>query len=589
MLSLGRRPRAAFFVFAGASRAQRVRGDRGISTRRLRALVVAALILLAWSPAQGLETTRQLLEGGAPRLALDRVERNQPRDATDSRWSEWEMLRLRALSALERHRELLDRVNTVAADLVERERGQAWALAARSALEAGEPVQARSFAARALWASSTTPEQERALRVLVIDSYLAEGNGHVAFRAMLRFAQDYHPLEPATAARFVEGLLALDMAREAANWLARLEEGSPAKQMLRLKAGLLKPDAAIAQSRSQLAKGDALGHWRVIAEAAQQGGKRSTHIEALEQLVQQAPGRKKANAAAAALWESYQASADQAANLNHLLAGDDAAWMKYALERSQADPFIARAFFAYLGQRAGSQEARQTAFRQLVLSLQKSKLERVALRLLDQGDIGLAAIDGETRLRLGAIAGANGEAAVAARLWAGLDAPSGMTRAEWDLRRALAYWRAEETDAAIKSLATAAGEKQLLPEKAVEHAIALGREMGAAGRAQLADTSLGALLQVVGPKHQRELLMALGDAAEKSGRFAQAGAYFLQAALAPDGHPPDATASTARLAAGLNLARAGYKDDARAQFDWVIRHSRDAAERDVARKGRAKL
>ena len=224
-----------------------------------------------------------------------------------------------------------------------------------------------------------------------------------------------------------------------------------------------------------------------------------------------------------------------------------------------------------------------------MLSLQKSKLDLVALRLVDRGSIQLTGLDGETRFRLGMIADAHGEAASAVRLWAGLDAPSGMTKVEWDLRRALAYWRAGEADAAMKSLATAAADKQLLPEKAVEHAIALGREMGAAGRAQLADTSLAALLQLVGAKHQRELLMALGDAAEKGGWFAQAGTYFLQAALAPEGGAPNPTASSARLAAALNLARAGYKEDARAQFEWVIRHSRDAAERDIARKGRAKL
>jgi hypothetical protein len=96
-------------------------------------------------------------------------------------------------------------------------------------------------------------------------------------------------------------------------------------------------------------------------------------------------------------------------------------------------------------------------------------------------------------------------------------------------------------------------------------------------------------LQLVGAKHQRELLMALGDAAEKGGRFARAGSYFLQAALAPDGERAGATASKARLAAALSLARAGYKEDARAQLEWVIRHSRDAGEREVARKAQAKL
>jgi hypothetical protein len=589
MRTQGRRPRAAFFVSRGALRRVSGDGDRSRSQERMRTIIAAAVMLVASFPAVGLESTRQLLESGAAQLALDRVERHQPREAADARWGEWEIMRLRALTALARYRDVLARVGADASGFPERERRQALGLAARSALEGGEPARARGYAARALWQGSPEPDEERALRMLVIESYLAEGNGQAAFRTMLRFAQDYHPVGSATAARFAEGLLALDMAREAANWLSRLEEGSPAKQMLRLKAGLVKPEAAIGQARALLAKGDSRGHWRVIAEAADRGGKPSIRIEALEQLTQQATDREDARAAAARLWETYLASAARSANVNHLLVGDDAAWATYASQRLQPDPFIARAFFAYLAQRAATPQARQSAYLELVLSLQKSRLELVSLRLLELGNIELNAISGEARYRLGTIAEAHDEAATAARVWAGLAAPSGMTKAEWETRRALVLWRANEAEAAATTLAAAANEKQALPAKAVHVAISLGQAMVASGSAEPTDTSLAALLQLVGAKHQRELLMALGDAAEKGGRFARAGSYFLQAALAPDGERAGATASKARLAAALSLARAGYKEDARAQLEWVIRHSRDAGEREVARKAQAKL
>jgi hypothetical protein len=555
----------------------------------MRALLLAVLILAAVDPATALETTRQLLAGGAPQLALDRVQQRQPRETTDSKWGEWEALRLQALFALERYQDVLERTRALPAGMPERARRQALALASRSALRAGQPAQARALVARALWQSGALPDDARGLRLLVIDSYLAEGNGQVAFRVMLRFAQDYHPLEPATAEHFVDGLLALDMAREAANWLSRLEEGSPAKQMLRLKAGLIKPDAAIAQSRKQLSKDSPRGHWQVIAEAAALAGNRSVRIEALEQLVQTAGGRKEAGTAAAELWQTYLTLAQEAANLNHLLVGDDPAWSAYASQRLQPDPFMARAFYAYLAQRARSQEARQAAQLQLVLSLQKGKLDAVALRLFDQATIDVAAIDRQARYRLGSIAEARDEAALAARLWAGLAVPAGTTMAEWEMRHALVYWRAGNPEEALKALAAAASEKQSLPANAVRDAIALGQEMIAAGKAETADASLPALLLLAGTGYQRELLMALGRTAEASGLFARAGGYFLQAALALDGRAPDATAPTARLAAGLNLARAGYKQDARAQFEWVVDHSRDPAEREVARRGLSKL
>lgn len=555
----------------------------------MRVVLIAILLFTTVHAASALETTRRLLESGAPRLALDRIERQQPPETKSARWAEWELLRLEALFALERYEDLLKRAEAHAGELPERERRRALALAARAALEAGRPEEARHFVARALWESGALPEDERQLRLVVIESYLAEGNGDTAFRTMLKFTQDYHPIDHDTAARFVTGLIALDMAREAANWLARLEEGSPAKEMLRLKAGLVKPDAAIAQARTRLAKGGDRGYWKVIAEAAARGGKPSVRIEALEERLQHAAGRKEVEATAAQLWEIYQASAEEAANANHLLVGDDTAWAKYASERREPDPFMARAFFAYLAHRARSLEARQAAYRQLVLSLARSKLERVALRLFNNGDIALTGLDADTRFRLGSIAETQGDAAVAARLWDGLATPSGMTKTEWETRRALVFWRAGNAEAAVKALAVAASEKQTLPAKAVQDAISLAQAMAAADGPQLTDASLSALLQLVGPEHQRELLMALGNTAEASGRFARAGGYFLQAALAPDGRTPVATASKARLAAALNLARAGYKEDARAQFEWVIHHSRDAAEREVARKGQATL
>jgi len=561
------------------------RPPKGTDNDVMRAILLALLLATAANSATALETTWELLANGAPQLALDRIERRQPPESTDPQWADWEALRLRALFELKRYEDVLGRAQALPSGLPERARGQALALAARSALAAGQPARARMLVARALWQSGALPEDARELRRLVIDSYLAEGNGNTAFRVMLRYAQDYHPLEPAQAEHFVEGLLALGMAREAANWLARLEEGSPAKQMLRLKAGLIKPDAAIAQSRGWLSKGGDARHWQVIAEAAALGGKPSVRIEALEQLVRQAGEGKAATAAATELWEAYQTLAQASANRNHLLVGDDAAWAAYASQRLRPDPFIARAFFAYLAQRARTLEARRSAQRELVVSLEQAKLGVVALRLFEQNTMDLATTDGEARYHLGVIAEAQGEARLAARFWAGLSAPAGLTKAQWAVRRALVDWRSGKTGDAVGALATAAGDKQPIPANEVPRAIALGEEMIASGKPDMVDTSLPALLILAGTGHQRELLMALAGAAEANGLFARAGSYFLQAALAPDGKSRGATASSARLAAGRNLARAGYRQDAREQFEWVIRHSRDPAEREVARRG----
>jgi hypothetical protein len=47
---------------------------------------------------------------------------------------------------------------------------------------------------------------------------------------------------------------------------------------------------------------------------------------------------------------------------------------------------------------------------------------------------------------------------------------------------------------------------------------------------------------------------------------------------------PDAAAAEARLHAGLALARAGLHDDARLQFEWLLKNARDPAQIAVARR-----
>jgi hypothetical protein len=67
---------------------------------------------------------------------------------------------------------------------------------------------------------------------------------------------------------------------------------------------------------------------------------------------------------------------------------------------------------------------------------------------------------------------------------------------------------------------------------------------------------------------------------------AAADAYLRSALLAAS---PDASAVQARLLAANNLVRAGLKNDARAQFEWVMKHSKDPALVEDARRGLAGL
>jgi hypothetical protein len=244
----------------------------------------------------------------------------------------------------------------------------------RSAIAGGRPAEARAHAARLLWQLDPTPEEARAARLVVIDGHLAEKQGETAFHAMLRFDQDYRPLDRATAAHFVSRLLDLALHKEAVNWLAALDDADPLKLRLRVHAGLVKPEIAIAQARARAAKGGP-PWWRVLGEAAEKAGDSTLVVEAHEQLIN-------AGEAAPGLWDVYDREARAAARQHKLLTGDDTAWLALA-RRPGLRGARSRALLAYLSRSGAQRETRLRAQLQHVLSLQQAGLERAALRLYE--------------------------------------------------------------------------------------------------------------------------------------------------------------------------------------------------------------
>ena len=82
---------------------------------------------------------------------------------------------------------------------------------------------------------------------------------------------------------------------------------------------------------------------------------------------------------------------------------------------------------------------------------------------------------------------------------------------------------------------------------------------------------------------------SLGRIHELRGDARAAATFFLRSALLVQATAPDALAFQARLLAALNLMRAGLKDDARAQFEWLLKNSKDPALTEAARRGLARL
>jgi len=543
------------------------------------------------TPVSALETTRGLAASGAPRLALARAEQLQPTDPGAARWAEWEVLRLGLLVELGRNDEALKRAAELPANLPQPALRQCLLAAARAAVAAGQGATVRVYVARLLWQLESTADEARTARLLVIESYLAERQGDTAFRAMLRFDQEYRPLDRATVERFVGALLAVGMEKEAINWLAGLDDAGALKLQLRLRTGLIAPDAAVAQARAQIARGGAPEFWQVLADAAVKQGDGVLRVEALERLLRAAgddrPQRRQAQATG--LWQTYSLAAQAAANRNGLLAGDDNAWLDFAARGLGATPPQSRSLFAHLSRNGAARETRFSAQLQLVFSLFQSGLDHTALGLFGEEHAAPETLDPQARYLLGSMAESRNAPALAVRFWQGLAVPPGVGPEEWQVRLAVMQWRADMPAAALDTMRALSRQAKSLPDPVAGRAAALAHEMLAAGKPGPAEELYTVLLPRAGRSHAREILFALGGIAGSSARHALAADYFLRAALTDESRATDALALQARLAAALALARAGYRDDARAQFQWLLKNSKDPAQIETARRELSRL
>jgi hypothetical protein len=498
---------------------------------------------------------------------------------------------MRLLVGLKLNDEALKRAAGLPANMPPAALRQCLLDAGRAALATGRGEAARAYTARALWQLQATPEEARAARLLVIESHLAERQGDTAYRAMLRYQQDYRPLERGVAGRFVEALLDLGMDQEAVNWLGSLDEASPARLMLRLRTGLATPEATVGQARALLVKANDPGYWRVIAEAARRQKNALLLAEAQERALDSVDSGAPQVVAVLArrLWQYYFSAAQEAANQHGLLAGDDLNWADLAARRLGTAPPLARALYGHLARRGQAPATRHSAQLQLVFSLVSEGLDRAALRLFQESETEAGAIDPQARYFLGTAAEIHDDPATARRYWDGIALPPNVSAEEWSLRLAAVQIRSGKADEGVAALKRAlAGRKALAPEL-VRRGATLARELLDSGNAHAAGEVFDLMLPLAAGNEARGILFGLGRIQELAGRNPAAADYFLRSALLADAQAPDALALQARFAAGINLARAGYKEDARAQFQWLLGNTKDPVQREAARRELSKL
>jgi len=553
-------------------------------------VVFAGLIATAAAPAaEPIEIARRIALGGALDLALERIEQGQPSDPSAASWGDWELMRLELWSRRGRDAEILKRVASYRdRALPERVASGIFGIAARTAQRRGQPVEARWYLARVLLRPELPAADYRDTRLAVIESYLIERNGGDAYQAMLRFQQDFTPLRREEAERFVVGLLGLDRPADAASWLVLLDPASPAAAALRLRAGLIKPEVAIAQARALIAKGAGESALALLAAAGQAQKNRAIEIEVAETRLNAGSTAEQAaqEGRAAILWKLYVEAGQAIANDAQLLSGDDAAWVERARRMFPAQPGLARALLGALATGTRSAEVRGMTHLQILTSLRDAKLQWTALRLFsDRQRFPTTQLDPRVRLQLGQLAAEQKLPADAVRYWQGLPAPAGMSGPEWQVRYLAVLYQAGMTDAGLDVAKSLLGARPPLAPELVRRMIAIASEALDVWHVKAAESLFGMLLPLsVGPDRS-VVLLGLARARELTGEFrAAADAYLTVAALsaAPE---TDREALKARESGAINLAKAGMLDDARATYQWLARNAKDPAIRENA--GRA--
>ena len=542
------------------------------------------------APLEDPTSVRGMLNSGARELALSQVARLQPRDTAAPRWNEWEGLRCEALARLNRSDALLARAGALTGERFAPPLNPCLTEAARAALAQDDPQSARSYAAKLLWQASASAAEVRAARLTVIESYLAERRAVEAFESMLRFQQDYRPLGREIAERFAEGLIDIGHDAEALNWIAN-DSSSASRLRLQLRSGTLTPDAVIAQARSALGRTPHPTYWRTIHEAAVRSRNGSLQLEALERVLQSVDGGDESGQSAAAqrLWQAYLATAADIGNREQLLMGDDGAWADFAGRRLGSDPFLSRAFYAYLAQRAENVDIRRNSQLQLAFSLYSAGLDATALRAMQRIGFAVDALDEQTRYLLGTISSKNNDAALTLKLWQGLPTPPNVNAIEWELTLARTALQAGDSAASVDTLRRLLEGRTSVTPQLAQRVLELAQEMLDMRTVDAALVVYELLVPLSNDAQAREALFGLGRSYEFAGEAVPAAAYYLRSALLVQATAPDALAFQARLLAALNLMRAGLRNDARAQFEWLLKNSKDPALTEAAKRGLGRL
>ena len=584
-----------------------------------------------------LDTVSGMAAAGAPRLALQLMDKYQPDFAQDPvGWMSWERERIFIHQASLQWQEVIDRTDKMPAGVGPDFRAWEEMQAADAWLHLGDGPKARALLQPILWKSDPPPEGAELadLRRLLIRSYIADQHLDDAQTAVIRYRQDY-PKDagdwPILEARLY---LKLGQPDEALDVLQTV--GGPEANLLALlaslRAGEIKPGDALGQAvkigtDSKIATNLRVHAWVVAAEAADDLRNPVARISALQNGLGLETGLLDQDDVFTLtpdmLWDAYLAYGEDLGNQLRLVVGDDQAWFVAASNQYDTAPIGAAALFSVVaydaqgrasaaggmepGAAKGSDSDQQqdVAHWQFAALIQKQKMGDVLLRwlYLDSSRFkSVAAIPADVRYLLVDDVLEIPDIPLASQLMQGLDAPpAGTAASAWQLKRAHVFILGGDPDAGIAAL-HALFTPEPAPAATTAPTVATGTAAVPAAPAPIdADEVLQVLFDLqtlhrdkdaipffeillemhLEPEQRRQMLYWTADSYKALGDYPKAAELYMRSAMLLDPFAMDQWAQTARYQAAQMLAKAGYIDDARNLYKGLLNATRDPSQQAV--------
>ncbi|HEX2667564.1 MAG TPA: hypothetical protein VHP13_04240, partial [Gammaproteobacteria bacterium] len=307
-----------------------------------------------------LETVSGMSEAGAPRLALDIMDRDQPDPAKDpAGWMSWERERIYIYQSSHAWKAVVRRMGKLPKDATPDFRAWEAMQAADAWLHMGDGAKALALVQPLIWDEKHPPDEHdlAALRQLVIRCYTSLGRLDDAQAAVIRYRQDYPKdagawplLEARLFLRSGQPQSALDVLQDVPG-----DEADMLALLASLRSGALSPGDALGQavkigSDSKAPAAEQVRAWIIAAEAADRLHNPVARISALQNalglqdvLIEQddvfvlSPDM---------LWDAYISYGEALGNDLQLVVGDDQAWFVAASNQYDTAPIGAAALFS---------------------------------------------------------------------------------------------------------------------------------------------------------------------------------------------------------------------------------------------------